>query len=103
MSDGVDGDSAAGGCGSGNVFDGNTVTGNCQWGGPIVFDMGESKPVRFIRVWANGGRRWTSLVGDNLASCGTDWPSPKSGWYPANGQWSETPVIPTVGRYLRFI
>lgn len=89
-------------CGSANVVDGNTATGNCTWGGPVVFDMGESKTVRSIRVWANGSRRWTSLVGNDLASCGTDWPSPKWNWSPANGQWTETPVTPMGGRYIRF-
>ncbi len=132
MSDGVDRDSAAGGstvvatdskyiwiihwqtpaitydsgctsgCGMANVIDGNTSTGNCTWGGLVVFDLGESKTVRFVRVWANNNRRWTALVGNDLTLCGTDWPSPKWNWSPANGQWTETPVTPMTGRYIRF-
>jgi len=89
-------------CGAGNVVDGNTATGNCQWGGPVVFDLGESKTVRFMRVWANFDRSWRAKVGEDLTLCGTDWLSARWGWVPANNQWSETPVIPTVGRYLRF-
>jgi hypothetical protein len=100
-------------CGSANVVDGNTATGNCTWGGPIIFDLGSTKTVRHIRVWANGSRRWTARVGDDPTPsciawcdpadcCGCSWPSPKWNWYPANGQWSETPVIPTDGRYIKF-
>jgi len=88
--------------GAGNVVDGNTATGNSTPYSPLVFDMGESKPVRFLRVWTNNGRRWTATVGDDLTLCGTDWPSPKWNWWPSNGQWSETPVTPMTGRYIRF-
>jgi len=88
--------------GAGNVVDGNTATGNGTPYSPLVFDMGESKTVRFVRVWANNNRRWTALVGNDLTLCGTDWPSPKWNWSPANGQWTETPVTPMTGRYIRF-
>jgi hypothetical protein len=100
-------------CGAANVVDGNTATGNCTWGGPIIFDLGSTKTVRQIRVWANGSRRWTARVGDDPTPsciawcdpadcCGCSWPAPRWNWYPINGQWSETPVIPTDGRYIKF-
>jgi hypothetical protein len=102
-----------GGCGMANVIDGNTATGNCWAGGTVIFDLGSTVTVRHIRIWANNSRRWTARVGDGPITsctasctpadcCGCSWPSPKWNWYPANGQWSETPVIPTYGRYLKF-
>ncbi|MFZ3138927.1 MAG: hypothetical protein WA126_16220 [Thermodesulfovibrionales bacterium] len=88
--------------GAANVIDRNTATGNLWGGGIIVFDMGSSKKVRFIRVWENIDRQWGLRIGDGLTSCGTDWPAIKTGWHPAVGQWTEIPATPMTGRYMRF-
>jgi hypothetical protein len=88
--------------GAANVVDGNTATGNLWGGGTIVFDMGSRKTVRSIRVWENIDRQWGLRIGDDLTSCGTDWPIIKAGWHPAVGQWTEIPATPMTGRYMRF-